>query len=51
VGEVKKGRGISSMPKEVFKKTTGNLFSPPCPDLYIYLMKRVLREKLFQEKD
>ena len=33
------------MPKQVFKKTTGNLFSPPCPDLYIYLMKGVLRER------
>ena len=33
------------MPKQVLKKTTGNLFSPPCPDLYIYLMKGVLRER------
>jgi len=36
---------ISSMPKQGSKKPTGNLFSPPCPDLYIYLMKGVLREK------
>jgi len=33
------------MPKQGFKKTTGNLFSPPYPDLYIYLMKGVLRER------
>ena len=36
---------ISSMPVEGLKKTPGNLPSPPCPDLYIYLMKGVLREK------
>ncbi|MBL7205233.1 MAG: 50S ribosomal protein L11 methyltransferase [Desulfobacteraceae bacterium] len=43
------------MPKQGSKRTTGNLwnkdetyaaaFSPPCPDLYIYLMKGVLRER------
>jgi len=33
------------MPKQGSKKTTGNLFPPPSPDLYIYLMKGVLREK------
>lgn len=43
------------MPKQGSKKATGNLwrkdetyataFSPPCPDLYIYLMKGVLRER------
>ena len=27
------------------KKPQDNLSSPPCPDLYIYLMKGVLREK------
>jgi len=31
------------MPKRGSKKATGNLFPPPCPDLYIYLMKGVLR--------
>jgi hypothetical protein len=33
------------MPEQGSKKTTGNLFPPPSPDLYIYLMKGVLREK------
>jgi len=33
------------MPVEAFKKAPGNLSSPPAPDLYIYLMKGVLREK------
>jgi len=33
------------MPKQGSKKTTGNLFPPPSPDLYIYLMKGVLRER------
>jgi len=33
------------MAKQESKKTTGNLFPPPSPDLYIYLMKGVLREK------
>ena len=33
------------MSVEGFKKTQGNLSSSPCPDLYIYLMKGVLREK------
>ena len=33
------------MPKQGLKKMPGNLSSPPCPDLYIYLMKGVLRER------
>jgi len=33
------------MSKQGSKKTLGNLFSPPSPDLYIYLMKGVLRKK------
>lgn len=33
------------MPEQGPKKTTGNLFPPPSPDLYIYLMRGVLREK------
>ena len=33
------------MPKQGLKKTQGNLSSLPYPDLYIYLMKGVLRER------
>ena len=33
------------MPKKGSKKMQDNLSSPPCPDLYIYLMKGILREK------